>query len=246
MSGYILNPSVLRDQEQIFEYDDPSGWIILQEAGFVQNPVPFSSPIEYYTQQQLQKKYFGYWCHLFLKRTTCLEIAITLDSLKLTRYYVSRGAPVTTKAFYTALSRGIEYFRAICPNLNPKLFFRLKYPRKLGILNPALMGELPNDIGLIKEILTYLESPGTLDEYRHILRIIPSKLVDGLSIKKIWHKEFDKEPEPKEVPEPDEPNVIDVYNLRKIGETDRKKDLEYLISSGHIELRAIWEEVQTF
>jgi hypothetical protein len=240
MTSYKIPKTILHDAEILYVYDDPSSWEILKEAGYVKEKHPYYTPIEYFTQNELyNKKNFGFWCHLFLKRTTCLEISLELKNLTLVRYYISRGAPVTSKAFYLAIEGGIEYLEAIFVNLNPKFFLRLTKPTKAN-----KRGELPNNIEFIKRLLVLLENPLTLGELRHILRILPYGIEDKLTIKKIWLKELEKEPDQKiqDIPEPDEVNPPNLLDIRQ-GKSYDDNATKYLISTGHIELKSILEDL---
>ena len=239
MTQYSVSKTILKDQEILFSYDDSSGWILLIEANYVKEPHSYYTPIEYFTHNELGKKNFGYWAHLFMKRTLALEISLMLKNLKLIKYYISRGAPVTSKAFYLAIENGWTYLETIFPSVNPKYFLKLTKPTK-----DKKRGELPNDINFIKNLLNILENPATLGELRHILRILPMGIEDKVNIKKIWLKELEKEPEIgiKETPEPDEPNPPDLLAIRE-GKKYEVEAAKYLISTGHIELKAVLEDL---
>lgn len=240
MTSYTTSESILKDTKILFKYLDEDGWELLIEAGYVKEPNPYLTPVEWLSKYNLEiKKQFGFWCHLFLKRTICLEIALTLKNVELVKYYIYRGSPVTSKAFCLAIENGWEFFELIIPNLNIKHFLRLNKATK-----DRRRGELPQDLEFIKKLLVFLENPKSLDELRHVLRILPYGIEDKLSIKKIWYKELQKEPEYGliSIPEPDEPNPLDIIEIRQ-GKPYDLKVAKYLIDTGHIELKVILEDL---
>ena len=122
--------------------------------------------------------------------------------------------------------------------LNPKFFLKLTKATK-----EKKRGEIPNDPNFIRKLLVLLENPATLGELRHILRLIPYGMEDKLNIKKIWLKELEKEPEVfSGIAEPDEPEPPSLLAIRQ-GKPYDEQATKYLISTGHIELKAILEDL---